>query len=160
MKETDITPEVTELSKRIAEHWRCPVDAGSWVIPDTGFSWVEPLDKDKPHLVVSKSMPPNSYLNLEKYKGNNSPPLPYTPGYFIPIPSIADCEQKLLELGYESMNLLRRPFKLPWMANVWDKESHDLDANTINRWEDKGSSLHEAALSTLLRALRGEESNE
>ena len=75
-------------------------------------------------------------------------------GEWFPIPSISDCEQKLVELGYESMNLQRRPFENPWMADVWDKESHDLDVDTIKRWRyDKGKTLHEALLSTLLKVL-------
>ena len=79
----------------------------------------------------------------------------YSP-IFLPIPSISDCEQKLVELGYESINLLRRPFKLPWMIDVWDKESHDLDADTIKTGENEDETLHGALLSVLLKALSKE----
>lgn len=142
MKQSDITPKVIELSKEIAKHCQFPVGKGSWILPDKGFHWVEPLDKDKPHLVVGKTSPPNSYLDLEKYKGHNS--LPYTVGYFIPIPSISNVLEKLRELKkqiniqvYDDGYILNDPKKSP-------QEILSI------------SHFHEALLSALLEASKGE----
>ena len=135
MNQQQITDEVKRLAKKIAEYWRMKPYRGCWIKTPDELLLFEPRDM---------------FLDGVALRFTNGN---YSKDWF-PIFSIGDCLEKLLELGYESMNLQRRPFKHPWIADVWDKESHDLEANTINRWEDKGKSLHEIALSVLLAALK------
>jgi len=142
MKKSDITPGVIEAAKKIAELWRMEIYKGCWAhLPD---KWNK-RDFENLVLVQNKESVRNIKREMRRKESYH---------HWIPIPDIGDCEQKLVELGYESMNLQRRPFKHPWIADVWDKESHDLDTDTINRWEDKGKTLHEIVLSITLKALR------
>lgn len=141
MRKSDITDEVKRLSKEIAEYWRMEIYEGCWIRVG-----------NKTRLILN--IVEEYFFTNDYYPGGN-PQFKKKSGF--PIPSISDCERKLVEMGYESMNLQRRPFKNPWMADIWDKESHDLEANTIKRWEDKGKTLHEICLSVLLKVLTWEE---
>ena len=136
MKKQSITKEVIRLARKIAEYWRMEIYEGCWVLRRGEVP-------DNPVLVDKE------IINLLNDVGYGDEDITI-------IPSISDCEQKLVELGYEFMNLMRRPFKDPWMVKVWDAESHDLDADTIKRWDNKGETLHEALLSTLLEVLKNE----
>jgi len=129
MKEQDITPKVIELARKITKHWRMEIYEGCWVF----LRWPTPFLVRDEH-------------SVEWAIEQNA----------IPIPSISDCLEKLLELGYESMNLQRRPLQFPWMTDIWDKESHDLEADTIKRWRNKDETLHEVLFSVLLKALKEE----
>jgi len=137
MKKQSITKEVIRLARKIAEYWRMEIYEGCWV-----------YIRKKLRIIR------NVYLDLGYYFTGRDEQWTIKSG--LPIPTISDCEQKLVELGYEFMNLMRRPFKDPWMVKVWDAESHDLDADTIKRWDNKGETLHEALLSTLLEVLKNE----
>jgi len=135
MKEQEITPKVIELAKEIARHWRMEIYEGCWIV------WNDNVI----NLVTDEH-------TLKFLLRTESRIL-----HYVPIPSISDCLEKLRELGYESMNLQRRPFRSSWMINIWDKESHNLEVDTIKRWRNKGETLHEVLFSVLLEALKEEE---
>jgi len=142
MKEQNITLKIKELAREIAEYWRMPIYEGCWAhLPD---KWNK-RDFENLVLVQNKESVRNIKREMRRKESYH---------HWIPIPDIGDCEQKLVELGYESMNLTRRAFQNPWAIKVWDYESHDLDTDTIKASEKTGKSLHEIALSALLAALK------
>lgn len=73
MRESDITPEVIELAKEIAEIWRMEIYVGCWIIHKDGGI---------PHLVST---------GVQFYENEHQ----------ISIPSISDCLEKLRELDIE-----------------------------------------------------------
>lgn len=147
MKESDITSEIIVKAKEIASLWRAEIYVGMGVaifnastsmLTEVGI--IMELDKKDERIWVGKESKESWYYwnNLEG-------------GWLIPIPSISDCLEKLIELGFKvDIETQALNQKKHWGVKTWGHYSKKA------RWfYSKG--LLEALLSALLEALEKQE---
>jgi hypothetical protein len=138
MKESEITPEIIQLSKEVAEYWRMEIEPGHWVYlecPDTDtVLW----------LVGATDIFKERELELESHGTREC-------AYIMPeeatlIPSISDCLEKLEGLFGIIQIAINYP-KKGGAVIVFDDDCEGMHGFF-------GDTLHEALLSTLLEILK------
>ena len=131
MNKKHITPEIIELSKKIAEYWRMEIYKGCWVINKKGVYGVVILSQGDAVAVHAEA----DYVRYEEWNLKKK---------VTPIPSISDCLEKLRE----------RP---GFMSGYYKKK--DFDNSLLNIFKNyiKGrfivEEVHYWLLSALLRVL-------
>ena len=143
MKQSDITPEIIALSKRIAEKWRMGVHKGSW--------WQRTAENYPDELILIPDEGSAELFNdISKHERLHH--------HGFPIPSISDCLEKLMEFNFNAYD---------WSSRICKKRKLSLtifrdnfyecdDGELVNHFlEFEGTTLHEALLEALLTVLEG-----
>ena len=143
MKQSDITPGVIELSKELAEHWRMEIYRGCWIICK---------DTNRPYLIEVVEEWENKDISYDLSEGDGITTEPissfkeHIDEFFIPIPSISDCLDKLRELGFK-VRISEIRSDRPHVCKLYDLDGFSVATFTRN-------STHEALLSALLEVVK------
>lgn len=137
MRKEDITPEVIGLAKEISSYWRMEIYEGCWY----QYTSLNPLnDEEESCLLLNSDREP-----ISPQKQLDAPTNDIFRGKYIPIPTIADCSDKLRELGYKY--LIEYDCDGHWLRVYGGKEKY-------RSFEVDHQCEHEALLSALLSVLK------
>jgi len=138
MKKQDITPEIINLAKRIAEYWKMEIYEGCWIQNNYGKPCLELVTKTHLKSYLIESVTPEKH--------------------WFPIPSISDVLLKLDELNMIIYNLgqLEQGVDYRYLSDIWIVVIRKRYRDKSSEVEIKAPSLHEALLTALLGVLEKE----